>query len=162
MEAEFATLEAFWQAYLDTLPAGAAQGPMPEASAFGDNPTLADELLALVLSGTKTATCGALWEYEADDEPLTQVGELGIVLDGAGQHACIIEVVDVEIKPFHAVDDQFAFEEGEGDRSLAYWRKAHRRYFTRTLEAIGRTFDESMPLVCERFRLVYPLPPAEG
>jgi uncharacterized protein YhfF len=39
--------------------------------------------------------------------------------------------------------------EGEGDRTLAYWRSAHRAYFGR----LGR-FGEDMMLMCERFRLV--------
>lgn len=50
----------------------------------------------------------------------------------------------------------FAAAEGEGDRSLAYWRAAHWRYFSRTLLTISRAPAEDMPLVCERFRLLYP------
>lgn len=61
----------FWQAYLHTLPPDA---PHREAryvaEAFGDNPTLADELGALIRQGRKTATCSALWEWEAEDMPL--------------------------------------------------------------------------------------------
>jgi uncharacterized protein YhfF len=63
--------------------------------------------------------------------------------------------VQGEIKPFGAVDKSFAAAEGEGDRSLAYWREAHRRYFSPYCTAIGRSFDESTPLVCKRFKLVY-------
>ena len=37
----------------------------------------------------------------------------------------------------------------KGDRSLRYWREAHRNYFGR----LGR-FSEDMMLMCERFRLV--------
>jgi uncharacterized protein YhfF len=36
-----------------------------ERFAFGDSPQMADALLALVLAGTKTATCSALAAYEA-------------------------------------------------------------------------------------------------
>ena len=54
---------------------------------FGDTPEMADELLALVLAGKKTATCSALWEYEADGEPLSQVGERTVVLDGRAKPA---------------------------------------------------------------------------
>lgn len=39
--------------------------------------------------------------------------------------------------------------EGEGDRSLDYWRQAHRSHFGRQ----GK-FREDMMLMCERFRLV--------
>ncbi|HMJ30921.1 MAG TPA: ASCH domain-containing protein [Xanthobacteraceae bacterium] len=112
--------------------------------AFGDSPVLADELLELVLRGVKTATCST------EDEPnLSKPGERWIVLDGRGDPRCVIESTEITFRPFNGVGAAFAFEEGEGDRSLAYWRSAHRRYFTR----LGK-FNEDMMLMCERFRLV--------
>lgn len=149
-----AAVDHFWQAYLATLPSGGEPPPQPEAWNFGDNPALADELAELVLAGIKTATCSALWEYEAEGELPPQAGALSVILDGAGLPLAVIETVEVQIKPYDQVDAAFAYEEGEGDRSLAYWREAHRRFFTRTLPAIGRQFDETMPLVCEQFRVV--------
>ena len=112
--------------------------------AFGDGPALADDLLDLVLKGIKTATCST------EDEPNTSTpGECWIVLDGSGKPACVIETLEVTYRRYNEVDAAFAYEEGEGDRSLAYWRDAHRRYFGRR----GK-FSEDMMLMCERFRLV--------
>jgi len=85
-----------------------------------------------------------------------QVGQLSVVLDGAGRPRCVVETAEVAIRLYNQVDAQFASEEGEGDRSLDFWREAHRRFFTRTLPLVGREFSEDMPLVCERFRVVYP------
>jgi uncharacterized protein YhfF len=53
------------------------------------------------------------------------------------------------------VDEEFARAEGEGDLSLAYWRRTHKHFFSRSLPAIDREFSEDMPLVCERFRVIY-------
>jgi uncharacterized protein YhfF len=153
-------IERFWQSYLGTLPPDTEPTPPPEPWIFGDSPRLADELAALIMAGTKTATCAALWEYQADGEPVPQPGQLGILQDGAGQPLAVVQTVEVEIKPYDQVDAAFAYEEGEGDRSLVYWRDAHRRFFTRTLAVIGREFDETMPLVCERFRVLYRRPDA--
>jgi uncharacterized protein YhfF len=112
--------------------------------AFGDGPKLADELLDLVIQGIKTATCST------EDEPNTSTpGERWVVLDGAGTPRCVIESVEVSYRRYNEVDATFAYDEGEGDRSLAYWRDAHRSYFGR----MGR-FSEDMMLMCERFRLV--------
>jgi uncharacterized protein YhfF len=112
--------------------------------AFGDGPLLADELLDLVLKGVKTATCST------EDEPNTSTpGERWIVLDGRGQPRCVIESLEVTYRRFGEVDAAFASDEGEGDRSLTYWREAHRKYFGRQ----GK-FSEDMMLMCERFRLV--------
>jgi uncharacterized protein YhfF len=112
--------------------------------AFGDSPELADELLDLVVKGVKTATCST------EDEPNTSTpGERWIVLDRRGTPRCVIETTEVSYRRYNEVDAAFAYDEGEGDRSLAYWREAHRRYFGR----LGR-FSEDMMLMCERFRLV--------
>ena len=112
--------------------------------AFGDSPALADELLGLVLKGIKTATCST------EDEPNTSTpGERWIVLDGRGEPRCVIESTEVTYRRYGDVNATFAHDEGEGDRSLAYWRKAHRQYFGRQ----GK-FSEDMTLMCERFRLL--------
>ncbi len=150
------SITAYWQQFLATLPADApAQRAPYVAESFGDNSALAEELAALVVAGAKTATCSALWEWEAESQALPLVGLHTIVLDGQGVPVCIIETAEVTVRAYDQVDAQFAWEEGEGDRSLDYWRAAHWRYFTRTLPRIGRAPTPDMPLVCERFRLVY-------
>ena len=81
---------------------------------FGDSPELADELLALVLSGRKTATCGALRDY-GGAEPMPEVGRRDVVLDGSGRRAAVIETVEAIVRRFDEVDADFARDEGEGD-----------------------------------------------
>lgn len=123
---------------------------------FGDSPRLADELLHLVLAGKKTATCGALWQYERDGVAIPATGERSIVLDGANRPRCVIETVEIETKPFDKVDAQFAHDEGEGDQSYAYWRDAHETYFRRQGQ-----FSKDMLVVCERFRVIEKLESAQ-
>ncbi len=113
-----------------------------QSFAFGDGPALADELLDLVIRGVKTATCST------DDQASTP-GARWIVLDGGGEPRCVIETTEVTYRRFGEVDAAFALDEGEGDRSLDYWRSAHRNYFGRQ----GK-FREDMMLMCERFHLV--------
>jgi uncharacterized protein YhfF len=126
----------------------------PPAWSFGDSAEQSDELLALVLAGTKTATASALRDYEAEEEPLPETGALSILLDGAGHPQALIEVTDVSVVPFDDVDDQHARHEGEGDLSLGHWRDAHRRFFTAT-GPDDAAFDGAMDVVLERFRVVY-------
>ncbi len=149
-------VDAYWRGYLDTLPHDSpARGEPYVAEAWGDSPELADELGALIVDGTKTATCSALWEYEAEGSDLPEVGSKTIVLDGNNNPLCIVETTEVAVRPYDEVDARFAYEEGEGDRSLAYWRDAHWRFFSRTLPDIGKKPSTDMPLVCERFRVIY-------
>jgi uncharacterized protein YhfF len=149
-------IETFWQSYLDTLP---EDSPIRDeeylAEGWGDSPQLADELGALITAGTKTATCSALWEYEAEGSSLPEPGSKTIVLDGDGDPLCVVETTEVGVRPYDEVDARFAYEEGEGDLSLGYWREAHWGFFSRTLPSIGKEPASDMLLVCERFRVVY-------
>ena len=121
--------------------------------AFGDSPQMADALLALVLAGTKTATCGALRDFPEGSAARPQVGRRDVVLDGRGRRAAVIETLEVMVCRFHEVDEQFAADEGEGLRTLAEWRESHQAYFTR-----NGGFAPDMELLCERFRLVEIIP----
>jgi uncharacterized protein YhfF len=116
---------------------------------------MADELGALIAQGTKTATCSALWEWEVEGNPIPQPGLVTVVLDGRGEPLCIVETVEVSVRKYNEVDANFAREEGEGDLSLTYWREAHKNFFSRVLPKIGKEFSAAMPLVCERFRVIY-------
>ena len=149
-------IEMYWQGYLATLP---ADSPIRDeeyvAEGWGDSPRAGGRARALIVDGTKTATCSALWEYETEREPFPESGVKIIVLDGTGDPLCIVETTEVEVRSYGEVDAQFAYEEGEGDRSLEYWRDAHWTFFSRTLPEIGREPTMDMPLVCERFRVIY-------
>ena len=149
-------IEAFWQAYLDSLPGRIERPTSYETWFFSDNREDADEIGALAAAGIKTATSSLLWEYEAENEPLPQAGDLSIVTDWDGEPLCIIETTEVRQVAFDEVDETFAHDEGEGDRSLEYWRMVHTNAFSRTCATIGRELDIKMPLICERFTVVYP------
>lgn len=126
-----------------------------DAWRFGDD---ADRLAALVLAGRKTATSSAYPLYAVAKEPLPQAGEYSVILDAQGNAVCVIRTTRVYITPFSAVSPEHARREGEGDLSLAYWRRLHRAFFTREMNAAGQAFDESMNVVCEEFERVFPAP----
>ncbi|WNS40895.1 ASCH domain-containing protein [Paenibacillus sp. MMS20-IR301] len=142
----------YWEGYLALHPEAADH--FDSAWAFGDNPRLADELLDLVLQGIKTGTAQNYELSQARNIPLPFEGGLSILLDSTGEPRAIIETTKVEIVPFGEVTPEFAYSEGEDDRSLASWRYHHEVYFTRELQAEGKTFDPDMRVVCETFRLV--------
>jgi uncharacterized protein YhfF len=115
--------DAFWDEYLATLPQDAPQrGLTYTVWNFADTPHVATKGGNLVRLGVKTATSCLVWEMEQIGDPLPQVGDMAVVVDGQGEPLCVIEVTDVMVKPFDAVDEQFAFEYEEGLRTLADWR----------------------------------------
>jgi uncharacterized protein YhfF len=113
-------------------------------------------LVQLVLQGIKIATCGLVSSYEAEVEKLPEKGDLSIITDWEGQPLCIIETTHAAVIAFNEVGARHAFEEGEGDRSLDYWRRVHREVFTKECAALGKESTENMPLLCEQFRVLFP------
>ena len=122
--------------------------PEAETFRFGDSEGLSAALLALVRSGSKTATCGALRDSAEDGEAFPVVGRRDIALEWDGHPALVIETVEVTIRRFCDVDAGFALAEGEDD-SLEGWQTGHAAYFGR-----NGGFDPKMELVCERLRLI--------
>ena len=148
-------VEEFWDEVKGQIGLPASQTEtVPEAWPFSteDNPELADQLLTLVLDGTKTGTASALWCYE-DNEPIPHIGELSIILDGAGQPRAVIRTTRIDIVPFNEVTEEHAYSEGEGDRTLASWRHDHESFFSHTLPA-DKPFTPTMPIICEQFQLL--------
>ena len=123
-----------------------------EAWSFGEAP---DKLANLVLQGIKTATCSAYDLYLIDNEPLPQTGDFNVILDSNDEAVCIIKTLKVYITEFNQVSEEHAFKEGEGDRSLSYWRKVHVSFLTDELASVNKTFDENTKVVCEEFEVVY-------
>ena len=151
-------VDAMWASYVAASGYG---GPLVTAFAFGDSAELADELGLLVLHGPKRATAGLLQVFEAEDEPLPLVDDRCLVLGGDGRPLAVVRTTDVRVGPLSSVDDAFAWDEGEGDRTRAWWWDAHTRFFTRLCRAMGVPFSEDIAVVFERFEVVWP-PEAPG
>jgi uncharacterized protein YhfF len=115
-----------------------------ERWAFGDTEQVADDLSALVLNGIKTATCAAL-----DEDGVPQTGDIFVVVNGRNEPVCAVELADVELKTFDRVDEAHALAEGEGDRTLGYWRNIHQRFFEEY-----DLFSPEMMLICMQFKVL--------
>ncbi len=152
-----APVDAFWQRYLDCL----APGSVPphdtyETWQFGDTEALANDLAERTKIGVKTATSSLLWEDEANGEAVPTVGMVAVVTTWDRSPVCIIHLTAVTVQPFNAIDDAFAWAYGEGDRTLTWWRQAMWDYYAHVCATIGRTPSDTMPLVCQYFRLLFP------
>ncbi|MGY1804017.1 ASCH domain-containing protein [Blastococcus sp. SYSU D00922] len=145
---------AMWREYAAT--SGVAPGEQPAVERFGDSAGLADELLGLVLAGTKRATAGLVADFAADGEPLPRIGGHWIACDGTGVPRCVLRSTELRLGPLASVDDAFAWDEGEGDRTRASWLEGHERYFRRTQAARGEEWSDDLEVVFERFRVVWP------
>lgn len=156
-ETPMSKIEDFVQEYVASLPEfERSKMQTYEITDFGNTKEMADSIGALARSGIKTTTSMLLWELEQGDEKYPFVGEIDVVTDSNGEPLCIIEFTEVEVRPFNAIDEAFAYNYGEGDRTLAWWRAAMWDYYVGECHSLKREPSESMPLVCMRFRLLYP------
>ena len=151
--------ERFWREFRD-----ATRVPVNDYDvvSFGDNAALATELAELVVSGRKRATAGLLRQFSPDGEPPPVVGGYVLLVDGEAQPRAIWRTTELRIGPLVSVDEQFAWDEGEGDRSRDWWLSAHRGYFGRLASAQGFWMHDEIETVFERFTVVWPSEIADG
>jgi uncharacterized protein YhfF len=152
---ELSDIDKFWNRYLQALPQTEPIKRYYEAFSFGYTLESANLLSRLVLEGTKTATSMLLWELEAQQKPLWHVGDASIVLDGNGIAVGIIETIELKVQPFNSVDAQFAHDYGEGDQTLTWWHTEMWDSYVEVCQKLGRLAAQDMPLVCERFKLIF-------
>jgi uncharacterized protein YhfF len=127
----------------------------PKVTHLCDNEKDSKSCLKLVLSGKKRATSHSLLGLQLRNEPLPRIGDFTIFTDWKGNAKCVVRTVAVRLKPFFSIRESYAKIEGEGDRSLAYWKKTHWDYYTRELEPYDRVPRDSMIVVCEIFEKVF-------
>lgn len=142
--------------YLSSLPETQRQ----KYQSFSSDHFCADEYNAnlcseLIRVGQKTATCSLNAWYESGEEPMPTVGHLQVVVDWSGKPVCIIEIDSVEMCKYSEVTEEFAYAEGEGDRSLEWWRETHWRFFATECLELNIQPSEDMIIVLERFHVVY-------
>jgi len=160
---DFVAAERMWDEYsmahpeaVRTDPEAGRADPEYVVERFGDSARLADELLFEVTHGVKRATAELVAEYEAAGESIPQAGSHWIACDGSGRPRVVIRTTEVRIAPFTDVDQAFAWDEGEDDRTLESWQREHRKYWLRVCAARGVPWSENDDIVLERFAVVWP------
>lgn len=143
--------EKMWQNFCQKT--GISVDTQHEAWAFGGAP---DKLAELVKQGIKTATASGFDLYALDEEEaMPKTGDYSVILNARDEAVCVIQTTGVYTQPFDRVTAEHAYREGEGDRSLAYWRQVHWEFFTAEFREYGLDFDEERLILCEEFQVVY-------
>ena len=145
-------IKNFWQEFCKT--SGVKIETSYQVWYFGNSAEMAEELLELVLEGKKRATAGLVWGYEKEPEKVAVLNGYSVVTDFEGHPKCVLQTTEIRVLPYNEVDAEFAFDEGEGDQSLDYWRQVHWEFFSSICLEIGRKRSPEMPVYCERFKLL--------
>jgi uncharacterized protein YhfF len=148
-----ALTEEFWRGYRD---AAGLHHDDYDVAAFGDGPDMATALAELTVAGIKRATAGLVRQFGPGGEPPPVVGGYVILLDGADRPCAVWRTTEVRIGPLNSVDERFAWDEGEGERTREWWLGAHRRYFERRAAAQGFQMHDEIETMFERFEIVWP------
>ena len=147
-------IEKFWNRFISSNPEYSSK-VIPPSYYFCDNKKDADECADLVVKDIKKATATSLWWFRQHNEILPKVGDLAIVTDWKGNPKAIINTTKIEHVAFNQITAEFAEIEGEGDKSLKYWKEVHQAYYEREMKTYSDEFDENMIIVYEHFRRIY-------
>lgn len=120
-----------------------------DAWQFGEK---VDCLADLVIRGENTATSSLFQSYKLENVEIPKVGDYSVILDSSNNAVCIVRNTSVNIYKFGEVPEIIAYKEGEGDKTLNYWRKVHKSIFSNIL---GNSFNNDTLIVCEEFEVVF-------
>lgn len=156
MKKEHESVKKMWQEYLTTIGEDLNNTSKKyTAWYFCDNEKDANKLAELVLKGIKRATASLYLVYEFENQDIPKVGDYSIITNWNGIAQYIIRTKKVDIVPYIDVTEEFAAKEGEGDKSLEYWRRVHWDFFSRQMKEMGKEPDKDMLVVCEEFEVVF-------
>jgi uncharacterized protein YhfF len=148
-----ALTDEFWREFRD---AAGLHHDDYDVVTFGDGAELATELAELTVAGIKRATAGLVRQFGPGGEPPPILGGHVVLLDGTDRPRAIWRTTEVRVGPLNSVDERFAWDEGEGERTREWWLSAHRRFFGRRAEAQGFQMHDEIETVFERFTVVWP------
>lgn len=147
-------ISTYWKEFQNSNPEY-KNSEQPPSYYFCDNEKDADECAELVVLGIKQATTSSLSWFHIHKEDLPSVGDLAIVTNWAGHPKAIIKTTKVEIRQFKDITPEYANIEGEGDKSLDYWKKVHWAYYSREMKEHNLSPSLDMELVCEYFETIW-------
>lgn len=148
------SIEDYWKKFQNNNPEYHSL-KQPQSFYFCDNKKNADECAELVVNKIKQATSPSVWWFEKNNESFPTVGDIAIVTNWDEEPKAIITTTKVEIVKFKDITAEYACTEGEGDKSLDYWKKVHWEYYRNEMEDFGEYPDEEMKIVCEYFETIW-------
>jgi acetyl-CoA synthetase len=123
---------------------------------YGNTRAMADIIVPLILSGQKTGTFALAAEFDADPAAAPQVGDFYVVTQFDGTPALLYRITQTQRVPFEGIDDDHVQVEGPNARQVDIWRKIHWEYWGGLLRARGAEPSMQMPVIFQRFELLYP------
>jgi len=144
--------DAMWTAFCDAT--GVTDDDY-DVIAFAQGSGFETKLVELVLAGKKRATVNLMRNYVGEDK-LPVIGGYVVTVDGEGIPRCIWRSIELRVGRLDSVDDKFAWDEGEGDRTRDWWLDSHRRFYAAQAVKNDLEMHDGLETVFERFTVVWP------
>ncbi|MCD1118459.1 ASCH domain-containing protein [Chryseobacterium turcicum] len=148
------TMTEYWKEFQQKNPEY-SNTPQPQSFFFCDNKKDADECAELVVKKIKQATSPSVWWFKKNNESFPKIGDLAIVTNWNGEPKAIIRTKKTEVVKFKDITPKYAYTEGEGDKTLEYWKKTHWDYYTNEMKEFNESPSEDMEIVCEYFETIW-------
>lgn len=148
------TMTEYWKEFQKNNPEY-INTPQPQSFFFCDNKKDADECAELVVKKIKQATSPSAWWFKKNNESFPKIGDLAIVTNWNGEPKAIIRTKKTEVVKFKDITPKYAYTEGEGDKTLEYWKKTHWEYYTNEMKEFNESPSEDMEIVCEYFETIW-------
>jgi len=145
----------FWLDYLNSVSIPAKQSSCNVEASPAGNYSITDQLIELYLTGKKTAGSSLVEGFEFSHDPLPEIGDFWIVLNGKNQPRLILKTIKIEIHRFRDVPEYVAIAEGEGDLSLEYWKKSHKEFYKSNIQLWGIKDIDDAHVITEHFEVVW-------
>lgn len=152
---------AFWDRYLKTLPPARHPRHARVEAGFAGDKKVTDGLIRLYLDGRKTAGSSLAADFLSAREPLPKPGNYWIILDGRRHPRLIVRTDKVVLSIFKNIPKYVARAEGEGDLSVAHWKRVHRKAYSPFIARWGIERLDDARVVTEIFTLVFSVTAAE-
>ncbi len=148
------SVQRMWDEFIKKFPQ--YSGKFYTAWYFCSTEDCANKLAELTKQGIKRGTTSLYYWIETGKESLAKVGDISVITDWSGVAQCIIRIKKITILLFRDFDEHLAEIEGEGDKSLDYWRKGHIEFFKNDLSKEPVEFNEDMTIVFEEVETLFP------
>ena len=112
-------------------------------------------IIGFIKEGEKVGTFSLPWLMESENIPASHTGQPIILLSYDGKPEIVVQITDIEETIFGEIDYDVTKIDGPPVRDPEVWIPLHREYWNNILKPYGRSCTDDMPVIVERFQLVY-------
>ena len=150
-------LDAFWRAVVIARPDLKLPASY-EVRWLGIDAATTETIFEFIQAGTKVGTFRLPWQLEAKGQARAKVGDPIVLIAWDGTPRMAVRLTATEEITFGGITAAHTGIDGPPVQDPKVWIPLHRDVWNKALEPIGRAVTDSMPLIVERFELIYPKP----